>query len=318
MLRNRSILGLAILATTVGCSSESGDGGSSDSQDVVDAAQSLELVQNTADFDHIWRVKGMITFFEGSTTLVTQNVDQPKLPLLKTPVTGGIGIGVGPFDVNVTLGDAFKPETMPKIGDCMAVKVDPGAEVLTDAQLRARPEFGAFVYVSDPLSGAPRRPVWGLREGSVKVYKTVAECKNDPERRLFSKSPTDKLTAVTGAGPTSVHLAGQIGDFEAQAVVALVNVSEGNEPLILEKGFQSGGYGDHPGKIDVTINLAEKSDTAPNAGDCIAVTNISSGRGFSDEEARGKEPFGVFRWSTSPNEPMRVFVTAEQCKAPQR
>lgn len=298
-------LALGVAVATIGCAAEEAPS-ESDSQRITGDGQSLTAAFNTSDFNNVWQFDGTVGYFEGDATLVLQNASQPSKPLIKQNIHGGDGMNVGPFSVSIMLGGIDDEDaTIPAVGDCVAIKTDGGPRGLSDAEIRASREFGAFVYVSDPLSGAPKRPAWGVASnGRGKVYETVDACLNDPDRAWSRANPNDKLTHAVNAWESgSTILRGSISTFELAASVALVNVSYGNEPLLLQQGFASSGA------LDVTVQLP----VGVLPGDCIAVKNVGGGRGFSDEEARAKDEFGAFLISKL--EDARVFPTSAACLA---
>jgi hypothetical protein len=312
------VVGLGIMVSAPGCASEED---SSSSAQRVTASERLSAAYNTSDFDNVWRLEGAVGFFENTTSLVLVNASNSKKPIVRKNVSGGADIS--PFSVDVVLGDATDSAALPAPGDCIAVKSDLGGRVLTDDDIRGMREFGAFAYISDPMSGAPKRPAWGVGEGGrPKVYATVAECLQDPDRSWSNANPGDVLTSVEDISDYGAHLqlSGSIWDFEAMADIALVNVSHVTEPLVLEKGFQSGGSADKAGTLGVVVDIPE----TVKPGDCLAIKNVSSGRGFSDDEMRAKDEFGAFLYAFSGGDGNehpagthgpKVFRTSAECLA---
>lgn len=307
-----------------GCAAADDGARASDEQNLTDVQDASKVTEvfNTSDFNNVWTVKGRTVFFEGDSTLVLMNASQPNKPLIKTPIRGATGIGFADFEASVVLGSPTTDESsMPALGDCIAVKNDPGAEVVTDEQLRARPEFGAFVYISDPLSGAPRRPAWGVGAGGrPKVYATVKQCLNDVDRSWSNASPNDKLENAADASDFGArfHLQGKIGGFEGMADIALVNVSDVTEPIVLETSFESGGGIVGIGTMNVNVEIPEEI----KPGTCLAIKNVSGGRGFTTDETRAKEEFGAFLYAFSGGDGQmhpagstgpKVFRTSEEC-----
>lgn len=301
-----------------GCAAD--ESAATSSQDVIAASSgSLEAAYNTSDFNNVWRLEGEVGYFEGTATLVLANATQPAKPLVRKNIVGG-GMGIAPFAADIALAETLDSALLPAPGDCIAVTNDPGGRVFTDEELRARKEIGAFAYISDPLSGAPKRPAWGVGEGGrPKVYASVKQCMNDVDRSWSNASPTDKLSSVKDVSEFGAYLqlAGSIGSFEGQASVALVNVTEVTESLVLEKWFET-GVGMGVGNLDVVVDIP----VSVKAGDCIAVKNVGSGRGFSDDEKRAKDELGTFLYAFSGGDGQehpagtngpKVFRTSAEC-----